>query len=475
MRALKFALATICFGILTRGAVSMDLKDVSSFNVGEIPTILRSTTSYGDIVTVSLIARGPAFANAKAGALGMLTAALDKGTPSYSKEDIDRLLNETGGILSIEPRGDAVEANLKCLKKFLPRLLPLFSEMIRVPLLKNEELEILRRQMIAGLKGEQEHPDGILALASHKAFFQGHPYAIRSGGFLETISEVSRQDLVGLLPAIFNKQNVFSIVIGDLSKAEATQIVTDTFLSLPEGKSLNNPLPPIQNKIDEIVFAEFQTPTTYFMARFKAPNLTEEDFPALTVGLQILDNRLFEEVRTKRALTYAVSAGMGNSLVNSGNLYVSSTNLPEAVKVMFDEVKKIQTQPITDEEIDHCIRKYVSSWWLARETPMTQAKIFGLYEILGLGWPASIGFIDRLKKVTPELVMAAMNKHLTNFTTTLVGGTKPEIESLIPGLSEIQAKAKAEAEKKTTQPPQATPKKSAGKKATAKPKTDAVK
>ncbi len=87
----------------------------------------------------------------------------------------------------------------------------------------------------------------------------------------------------------------------------------------------------------------------------------DPDYPPLVLASEILSHRLFEEVRTKRGLTYSVSAGLGNSGVNSGYFYVTSTQLPEAVKVIFDEVKKIQTEKIDVLTLELQVRKFTST------------------------------------------------------------------------------------------------------------------
>ena len=52
-------------------------------------------------------------------------------------------------------------------------------------------------------------------------------------------------------------------------------------------------------------------PTNYVRGYYSAPSPSNPDYAALTVATRILRERLFEEVRTKRNLTYAVSAGTG--------------------------------------------------------------------------------------------------------------------------------------------------------------------
>ena len=422
---------------------AFDLSDVSEFKVGSLPVVLRSTKEFGDIVAVQAVAFGGVALTDKPGLLALFSESLHKGTPSYSKEDIDKIFAETGAVFDISARSEAIEISLKCLKKYLPKLLPVVSEIVRLPLFQNEEIEITRKQMISGLKGEQEHPDGLLGLLAYKAFWQNHPYLNRPEGFLDSMESLTRMDLVELLPRVFNLSNMSFVAVGDLTQQELSEMILTNFGDLPEGTKTNPVETLPQNDTRTIHFQKFESPTTYFVATFKAPDLRSQDYPAMAMVSQILGDRLFEEVRTKRALTYSVSAGMGNRLLNSGSLYVSSTKIPEAVKVIFDEVKRIQNELIPSKDLEVQIRKFASTWYLGREQASQQARVYMLYEELGLGWRQSNTFIDRLKTVTPDQVREAARNYLKDFTVALVGPQEIDIRDLIPGFV-IETPASAE-------------------------------
>lgn len=420
---------------------ALDLKDMQTFTAAGMPGILRSTKDDGEIVAFQISTKGSVNLQNKAGVIEMLLKTMHSGTPTYSKEQIDQIFAESGAIFSIEAKNDYIEVSLKCLKRFLPKLLPIISEMIRTPDLKAEEIELSRNQLLSDLRNEEDHPDSILQLVSGDAFYKSHPYSKRTSGYLNTVPEITREDLKATLPKIFNSKNVFFIVVGDLNAQETTSMIQKFFGDLPSGErgSIISEQP--KNETKEIIYKKFDSPTTYFIARFKAPALKDADYPALALACQILDNRLFEEVRTKRGLTYSVHCSMGNSAVNSGYLYVTSTQLPEAVHVIFDEVRKIQSQPIDKKTIELQVRKFTSSWYLGRETGSSQARIFSLYEMIGTGWKDSNAFIDRLNTVTPEKIIEVSKKYFKDFTVAYVGPEKIDLASNISGHSAEKAKA----------------------------------
>lgn len=425
-----------CFFFFLVGAMSMtqamDLSDVKSFSVNSIPVILRSTPSYGEIVAIVITARGGVQHTQKAGILGMMEQTISAGTYSFSKEKIDQILTESGAQFLMDTKSDYIEVSLKCLKHFLPTVLPVVAEMIQVPLLKPEEIELVRNQMLTHLKSEQDHPDSLLQLISHQAFYQNHPYGVRPEGYLNTIETITRDETTEILPKIFNNKNMIFTFVGKITEEEVKEWMATYFNKLPEGPRAMPIMLTPQNQTHKTIYKKFDSPTTYFLARFKAPPLPEEDYPALTLAVQVLDNRFFEEIRTKKGLTYAVSASLDNQMINSGMFYLTSSKLKESLKILFEEVEKIKTIKLDANRLELQIRKFISQWYMGRELSLSQAHIFSFYEILGLGWAASNTFIERLKKVTPNKVQEVAQKYFKDYTITVVGTEEislPEVNS----------------------------------------------
>lgn len=408
----------------------MDLSDVKQFQTLSSSVILKSTDAFGEIVAFEITFPGTVTLPPTSGLLEWLTHTITHGTKSYTKEQIDQIFAEKGAVFGIDARPDAIEVSLKCLKKFLPDLLPIISEMLTAPLLEEKELKITKTQMTAALRGEEERPDSLMQLVMHQAFYKDHPYFNRPNGYLDSLEALKRSSALELLPKIFNQENALFVVIGSLSSEETQKLITQYFAPLPHGTKAAKVTAQPKNPAGEVLFRKMESPTSYFLAKFKAPSLMDEDYPALVLITQILDNRLFEEVRTKRALTYAVSSGLGNSGVNSGYLYVSSTNLPEATQVMFKEVQKIQTELVDSQSLELQVRKFTSTWYLGREQSSNQASILALYETIGKGWANANTFINRLEKVTPEKMREVAKKYYRDFTYAVVGPEAPKLDFL---------------------------------------------
>jgi len=422
-------------------------KGMQSFKVEGMPVILRETPSFADIsseiVSINLISYSGVEATPKAGALELLSNVMVRGTYSYSKDKIDQILNRTGASLSVRADFDEISVNLKCLKRFLPELMPIVSEIVRVPNFDKKEIELSKEQQMLELKSEQDSPDSLLSMLMHKVYYPTtHLYYQRPGGFLETVPGITKDDLTAALFKSFNQSNVFFVLVGPISRAETEEMVSKHFKGLQKGERSADFREQPVNSTAEVAFQKFDTPTDYFLARFKVPSLESAEYPALALGLQILDSRFFEEVRSKRALSYAVSASVGNSKVNSGVMYVSSPKLTEAVKVMYDELKKLQNEKVDDKTLKHQVNKALSSWYAARETRSSQARIFALYENYGIGWESADTYISRLEKVTPDQIQSAMKKYVKDMSYAVVASKPVDLSPILGTKAPALAPAK---------------------------------
>ena len=131
--------------------------------------------------------------------------------------------------------------------------------------------------------------------------------------------------------------------------------------------------------------------------------------------------RLFEEVRTKRNLSYAVQAGLSQRRTNYGLLYVTAVQPDTTLKVMLAEVEKLKNEPITAQRLAATVNGFLTEYWLAQETNMGQATTLGTYELVGGGWENAETFTDRVRAVTPADIQRVAREYLKNVNFAVIG------------------------------------------------------
>jgi zinc protease len=162
-------------------------------------------------------------------------------------------------------------------------------------------------------------------------------------------------------------------------------------------------------------------PTTYIMGLFAAPNAADPDYAAMRVTIDILTKRLFEEVRTKRNLSYAPAAWMNNVGLNAGALYVTTVEPDTTLKVIRHEVELLKTEPIAPQRFGETVNGFLTRYFLQQEANMGQAATLGAYELVGQGWRRADSFIARVRAVTPADVQRVARTYLHDFRFAVVG------------------------------------------------------
>lgn len=153
----------------------------------------------------------------------------------------------------------------------------------------------------------------------------------------------------------------------------------------------------------------------------------------MVVGMDLLSDRLFEEVRTKRNLTYAVSAGLSSRTSNYGYFYVTAVDPAATVPVMFAEVEKIKNDGVTAQQLTETLNVFITQYYMGQETNSSQASALADAYILTGDYERAASFLDELGAVTPDDVQRVFKKYVTGVQFGVVG---PEPAALDPTLFE---------------------------------------
>jgi predicted Zn-dependent peptidase len=157
---------------------------------------------------------------------------------------------------------------------------------------------------------------------------------------------------------------------------------------------------------------------------FTAPGLAAPDVYPMRVAVSILQNRLFVEIRAKRNLSYAPDAFLWSYGSNLGGVSVSSTDANQSVRIILDEIARLQRDQISQDELKGTIQHYLTRYYLGQETNAAQAAELAQSELIGGGWRNSTVYMDRLSAVTPADVQRVTQKYMRNIRFVVLGNPK---------------------------------------------------
>jgi zinc protease len=344
------------------------------------------------------------------------------GTKSLDKTAYSRKLASLGAHLHANARNDFSVLSLSVPIGAWDEAFALLADVFRNPALPATEIELARTQSLAELHHEQEDPDGQLWTLERGQVFAGHPYANRPIGTLESVTALRAEDIAPYLDKLRESRRLLFVAAGDVEPAHVLEQVQRAYGDLPQGSYAETPLAPLAFGRAQLVTKERKLPTNYCESVFPVPRWSEPDFVTGLVAVNGLSWRLWQEIRTKRNLTYAVSASVNSGLAQPfGTLYVTAVDANTTMRVMLDEVRRLREQPMGVEELAGFKAVFLTGYVQEHETPEGQAVTLGDALLYAGDWHFARALPDRVRAVTAEDIQAFARKYLAHLQTALVG------------------------------------------------------
>jgi len=364
-----------------------------------------------------------------------LATAQSGGTQRLDKDAFARRLASLGSDVWAGAGSDFSAFGFKSLLRFWDETFGLMGEAFLTPAMPETEIELVRTRQLQALKREQEFPDSRLGLVTHQKLFAGHPYEHRSIGTPESVAAFKRDQLLAHLDKLRQTRRLVLVVVGNVDPQQVIARATEVFGRLPAGDYQSQPLPSLKFEAASLHVQKEELPTAYVSGVFTAPAWADPQFAASMVAIDTLRNRLWDEVRTKRNLSYAPSAGFTmNSFVPRGSIYVTAVDPNTTVKVMLDEARKLGQQPIPEPELAGTKAQFLTRFLMGSETTDGQSGLLLRSQLYGGDWRLSRSLPEQIKAVTPADIQQFAQQYISRLQMVVLGDPAKIDEALFRSL-----------------------------------------
>jgi len=171
--------------------------------------------------------------------------------------------------------------------------------------------------------------------------------------------------------------------------------------------------------------------------------MNNPDYPALSIMNQILSfDRMFKRIRTDEGLAYSVWGAYGAAMDHPGafssGCQTKSESTVKAIKIMLEELKKMQKSEVTDEELKKAKETFLNGFVFNFDSKAKIVSRLMAYDYYG--YPRD--FMDRIKqgveKVTKADVFRAANKYLhPDKVRILVVGNQANFDEPLSSLGKV--------------------------------------
>ncbi|MBC7791297.1 MAG: insulinase family protein [Anaerolineae bacterium] len=333
-------------------------------------------------------------------------------------------MEATGSNIVIDPAEDWTMFGMRSVRASFDSTWMILADRVMSPTLDSGQVELVRAQMLAGARAVRDAPDALVSYLADSAAFTGHPYQLEVSGTEHSLSRISLAELRRFREAEFVTSRMLLVVVGNVDSARVAGLVARTLGRLPKGNYHWSPPPDAGDRPSTLTVAERALPTNYVRGYYTGPRADTRDYQALRVASAVLSGRLFNEIRSRRNLTYAVEAPFVERAIAVGGLYVTTTNPDAALAVMRDEIRGLQTGLVDAEPLARLVQGFLTEYFLKTETNAEQGDFLALAQLYRGNHSFADRFVEELREVTPEDVRRVAEKYMRNIRWAYVGDGK---------------------------------------------------
>ena len=156
----------------------------------------------------------------KMGVSHLLEHMVFKGTERRSARDISMALESRGGSLDAYTGRDHTTFQARVLDADVPLALDVLTDLVRRPVLRDEDLALERKVVLEEIAMVDDDPDDLVFDLHAGALFPGHPYGHRILGTRDTVGALTRADVAGLHGAAYQPRHLVFAAAGNVQHEE---------------------------------------------------------------------------------------------------------------------------------------------------------------------------------------------------------------------------------------------------------------
>ena len=267
-----------------------------------------------------------------------------KGTKNRTLKEISDEVEKKGGILNAFTSEEITSYWNKLPSKHLQAGIDLAADLALNPLFRKLDVERERKVILEEIKMYHDNPQ-VYVLEKIKELLYRKPFGMFGAGTIETMSKISRSDVLEIFNSVYSTGNMILAVVG---KADFKEICNLGEKIFPKEKKLIKEKIPIM-KNERLIEKRKGIDQANMILGFHMPTLCDKRRYAAEILDVILgkgmSSRLFQEIREKRGLAYVVR-GLLEQDKNYGYemIYVGTTKdkIKKVKELILKEIKKMQ-------------------------------------------------------------------------------------------------------------------------------------
>jgi predicted Zn-dependent peptidase len=385
--------------------------------------------------------------DAHAGVTHFLEHLLFKGSRSYSALDVAEIFDGFGGELNAATARDYTVVYARVMDDHLETALDVMTDMVFVPALADLDAE--REVVLEEIAMVEDTPQELIHDLITQAVFGEHPLGRAVLGSADVIAGISRRSVAAYHRRRYTASNVVVAAAGRVEHERLVELVERMAAKAgaPPARRASARVPLVAPPAPSLAFQ--RKDTEQYHVCLAAPGIARSDRRRFTAS--ILDgvlggsasSRLFQEIREKRGLAYAVYT-FSSQYADTGQIgvYVGTReeNLDDCVRIVAEQIDQIVTEGPRPDELNRAKENLKGRIMLALELTSNRMSRLGKSLITDSELLSLDRLLAEIEAVDGEAVaqLASVLLALDKFSVAAIGPNEERflaaVDAVSPGL-----------------------------------------
>lgn len=384
-------------------------------------SVIVKETPGTHVATVQLwVKAGSVYESPKeAGITHLIEHMIFKGTPTRPPGQVAGEIEAVGGHINAYTSYEYTVYHATLTARHWPTALAVLTDAVLNSTFDPAELEREKPVVLEEIRMRRDRPNVRLYEELMAAAYTTHPYRLPISGSEESVTAISRDDILAYLATHYIPENFTVVVVGDVAAGEIMQQVSATLGKLPRKGSAAPDMPrEPQQQAPRVFLKTDAINQTHLAIAFPIAAFASPDTPALDVLAHILGNgevsRLYDSLRNEQGLVYRIDASAFTPR-DPGLLEITAVldaaNAQAVLKGALTEALRMKYALASEDELARAKRNLESDFVFNLEKAEGQARVLGSFEML-TGDPREDEYLNQIRAVTREDVQRVAIKYL---------------------------------------------------------------
>ncbi len=406
---------------------------VSAFSVGPVQVLHKATPGRPVVAIRIYFDGGVRHLDDRTAGLEELTLSTLElgGSRKYPRVKLARVLALRGiQLYSAAGRDYSVLAAKATVGEFA-RAWDILTDILAHPNFDETAFQVQRRRQLSMALTQQDEPDDAVFLNLDRWYYEGHPYARRQTGTPGNLQHFTLQDVRKYYEQVLSRAPLLVVVSGGVDLDTVRRAAEATLSGLPKPLP-PKPLPPQPARRGfRVRSLARDMPTTYVLGYFPAPRPGAPDWAAAELAARWLSAELFEELRTKLRLCYAVTVGLSSRRQNVGYVYMATRQPEVALRKALAVRQRLLARGLDEATLQGLRSVAVTRALMGIETQSGQAKYLARAALVAGSWRWALRAPAALAQVQAEEVLAALRKYMSHIWFVTLGPQPVGTEAIL--------------------------------------------